>query len=64
MAANKFKVGDQVELISGGPVMTISMIGPEAVKTQWFSGKKLDYGFFPPETLNPHVPKTLDEKKQ
>ncbi len=63
MATNKskppqFNVGDSVVLKSGGPVMTVS--DPEdyhgQVNTQWFSGKKLERGSFPPEALNPAPP--------
>ena len=53
-----FKVGDLVELKSGGPVMTVQAV-PDVpgistfYSCQWFSGKKLESGAFPPESLNP-----------
>ncbi|MFV9068720.1 DUF2158 domain-containing protein [Serratia fonticola] len=65
----KFKVGDQVVLKSGGPVMTIE----EAKVTysskqftgeyscQWFAGKKLSRGSFPEEALAPSLPKSVTQ---
>lgn len=54
-AKHNFKVGDVVELKSGGPLMTVSEInaGHEAdeIECQWFGGKKLEVGRFPPESL-------------
>ncbi|WP_411827778.1 YodC family protein [Luteolibacter sp. AS25] len=55
----KFNKGDTVTLKSGGPVMTVKgekkanlrsdvMIG---YYCQWFAGKKLEQGDFPPESL-------------
>jgi uncharacterized protein YodC (DUF2158 family) len=53
--ANKFKVGDVVELKSGGPKMTVAdvnpRIGSNAIRCQWFGGKKLESGLFDPSTL-------------
>jgi uncharacterized protein YodC (DUF2158 family) len=52
-----FSVGDLVQLKSGGPVMTVQAI-PDGMgisnfyRCQWFSGKKLENGAFPPESLN------------
>jgi uncharacterized protein YodC (DUF2158 family) len=56
-----FKVGDVVVLKSGGPAMTVQeVIDPfgvkhqsESFRCQWFSGKKLESGIFPLESLNP-----------
>jgi len=59
MATPQFKVGDSVQLKSGGPEMTvtgISEIGRLSYHTKWFSGKKLEAGQFPAEALQ--VPKT------
>ena len=65
-----FKVGDQVQLKSGGPVMTVAgvvkhlsgMVDVQQtnghIKCQWFSGKKLETGAFPSESLQEPV----DEK--
>lgn len=48
-----FKVGDVVVLRSGGPEMTVS--DPNAyggqVDCQWFGGRKLEHGRFPPQSL-------------
>ena len=56
----KYKVGDIVQLKSGGPDMTISGIRPKVTSNlytcQWFSGKKLESGEFPEESLQ--VPET------
>lgn len=64
----KFNVGDIVYLVSGGPGMSVS----EQVKVfqsgqgwffdgdykcQWFSGKKLEHGTFPEESLTATNPK-------
>ena len=52
----KIKVGDLVELKSGGPKMTVKEIGPfgrNEILCQWFGGKKLEQGFFHPDSLKP-----------
>ena len=50
-----FKVGDTVQLKSGGPGMTVTRIGTAAgepmVWCAWFEGTKDLYGLFPPEAL-------------
>jgi len=49
----KFKEGDIVKIRSGGPDMTvksISNIDGELI-CQWFSGSKLQSGYFDPESL-------------
>lgn len=46
-----FKIGDIVQLNSGGPEMTVHtvpVIGQNYYKCQWFAGKKLESGNFPP----------------
>lgn len=61
---SEFKVGTIVKLKSGGPEMTICGFYQSStnnryieteqgdnVKCQWFAGKKLEYGFFPIESL-------------
>jgi len=49
----EFKTGDTVQLISGGPVMTVK--DPRYFSTkvlcQWFAGKKLEQGEFLPNSL-------------
>ena len=48
-----FKKGDLVQLKSGGPKMTVNnpMDHVSRCECQWFSGSKLQRGFFDPETL-------------
>ncbi len=49
-----YKVGDLVQLKSGGPVMTVAeenSLGDGQLRCQWFSGKKLEFGWFLPATL-------------
>lgn len=47
---DKFKVGMIVQLKSGGPKMTVvEMEG--SIHCKWFSGSKLEYGSFHPESL-------------
>lgn len=51
-ANQKFKTGDTVKLISGGPIMTVEKIAYNGkVSCQWFAGKKLEHGDFPPNSL-------------
>lgn len=61
----KFSVGDQVELKSGGPVMTVEKVQINAhdqftgtYRCQWFAGKKLDGGLFPENSLVSSTPKS------
>ena len=50
------KVGDQVELKSGGPPMTVDFVGEVSVKCKWFDGdRKLQTGNFQPDSLKPWV---------
>ena len=54
--ATTFKVGDVVELKSGGPAMTVTVVttgGPlgDLINTTWFSGAKKETGHFPPDSL-------------
>lgn len=48
--AQKYGVGDKVQLKSGGPEMTVKAL-PSAHRSyyicQWFAGKKLEQGEFP-----------------
>lgn len=47
-----FKEGDIVQLKSGGPKMTVKAIDDDGeALCQWFSGSKLQQGFFEPHTL-------------
>ena len=42
-----FKVGDQVKLNSGGPVLTVEKAEAGKVVCQWFDGKKARKAEFP-----------------
>lgn len=64
--ATTFKTGELVVLKSGGPTMTVmdervSPITREITEyyCQWFAGKKLEQGAFPPDSLKlaPEEPK-------
>ena len=63
MENNQFKSGDLVELLSGGPVMTVqnkdtlqSGKDKTVYRCQWFNGKKLEYGNFHEASLKIHTP--------
>lgn len=47
----RFPVGTVVKLISGGPNMAVQYLHDGRVMSQWFAGKKLESGRFPPESL-------------
>ncbi|MBB4515850.1 YodC family protein [Paraburkholderia fungorum] len=52
--AQTFKVGDIVQLKSGGPEMTVNSVptgGGTYYQCQWFAGKKLESGHFPSDSL-------------
>lgn len=52
--AHKFKIGDIVQLKSGGPEMTVQSLPTVSFSRyncQWFAGKKLEAGGFPEESL-------------
>lgn len=52
--ANQFAVGDIVKLKSGGPEMTVQTTPSQYTSSygcQWFAGKKLEKGSFPPNSL-------------
>jgi len=66
MEQTKFKIGDIVRLKSGGPDMTVKGIGdsiPVQVQCQWFAGKKLEAGWFPPSSLLPVTEEKADAEK-
>jgi uncharacterized protein YodC (DUF2158 family) len=48
-----FKVGDIVELKSGGPKMTVTELFDEddSLRTSWFAGAKMEKGIFPFDAL-------------
>ena len=52
MANGDWKVGDLVQLKSGGPTMTVVEVAPKGyVHATWFAGAKKESGGFPPEAL-------------
>ncbi len=59
----KYSIGDQVQLKSGGPCMTVnesirdftSKDFEGKYRCQWFAGKKLDNGVFPEDSLQDYV---------
>jgi uncharacterized protein YodC (DUF2158 family) len=49
-----YNVGDRVQLISGGPIMTVEGINELGnVDCTWFFQNKLEHGCFKPGTLKP-----------
>jgi uncharacterized protein YodC (DUF2158 family) len=55
--ADEFKVGDIVQLKSGGPEMTVTVVGDHygtpTVWCVWFVGTKQEKGDFPSGALKP-----------
>jgi uncharacterized protein YodC (DUF2158 family) len=67
MSDGPFKVGDIVELKSGGPPMTVihvstNMVGHSVLTCQWFFGS-MQTAMFRPEILIPSKPKKFEELK-
>lgn len=63
----EFKIGEIVQLKSGGPKMTVSDTAPLAalhkpnyIQCQWFAGSKLESGNFHKDSLV----KVTEEKKE
>jgi uncharacterized protein YodC (DUF2158 family) len=61
-----YKVGDLVQLKSGGPKMTVTGVPTSGYadphySTSWFAGSKNEHGLFPEEAL---MLATEDEKKK
>lgn len=53
---DKFKIGDEVQLRSGRPIMTVSSYskdkdGAQTLTCVWFSGNEPKYASFPPAVL-------------
>lgn len=61
MAGGDFQVGDVVQLISGGPKMTITEKVLEGFRCAWFAGAKHESAYFPAKTLK--VPDAEPKKK-
>lgn len=47
----QFPKGMIVKLKSGGPDMAVQSVYQGSIQCQWFAGKKLEAGRFPPESL-------------
>jgi len=61
----EFQIGETVKIISGGPTMAVKSISEYTgdVHCQWFAGKKLESGEFPPDSLV-RVNVNVDEKEK
>jgi uncharacterized protein YodC (DUF2158 family) len=46
-----FKVGDVVQLNSGGPPMTVTASNRDGIDCAWFEGRQTKSGWFRPGTL-------------
>ena len=62
-----FKVGDIVQLKSGGPPMTVTqvntnLVGFSEIECQWFFGQ-METGTFIPDVLIPSEPRPFEELK-
>jgi uncharacterized protein YodC (DUF2158 family) len=58
MAKTALKIGDIVQLKSGGPKMTVTDLPKpfnEDYATSWFAGSKHEHGRFPEDALQPFV---------
>ncbi len=67
MSSDQFKVGDIVELRSGGPPMTVTevntnLVGHCEIRCQWFFCK-METGTFSPSVLIPSQPRKFDDLK-
>lgn len=65
MKKDDIKVGDVVELISGGPPMTVAeinvnLVGDCEVVCRWFFGQ-MEKGSFSPDLLKPGNARPLEE---
>ena len=47
----EFKIGDVVQLISGGPKMTVNKLTSEGIETLWFVGDDLLNRLFSKDSL-------------
>ena len=57
-----FPTGTTVQLMSGGPLMTVEAWQSQLIRCQWFSGSKLQRGTFHPSTLKIVPNKNEDTK--
>lgn len=54
MEKQKFKIGDHVQLISGGPAMTVREYNKDLVKCEWFAKEEFKSHLFEEEQLKPY----------
>lgn len=52
---NAWSIGDEVQLKSGGPIMTVFALTEAGVECRWFSDSELRGETFPPGTLKAFV---------
>jgi uncharacterized protein YodC (DUF2158 family) len=67
MKKDDIKVGDVVELISGGPPMTVAevnvnLVGDCEIVCRWFFGR-MEKGSFTPDLLKPGKARPLEDLK-
>ncbi len=67
MSSDPIKVGDVVELKSGGPPMTVTgvytnLVGYTEIKCRWFFGR-METETFSPAVLVPSQPRPFDDLK-
>ena len=61
----KWKPGDKVCLVSGGPIMAVQGIEKKKlVRCFWFDGKHLRHGDFAPESLESLTVELSEESRQ
>lgn len=59
---NNFKVGEVVQLKSGGPAMTVDELASSVrYRCVWFKGASREQGTFAEDTLVKFTPPTLDD---
>jgi len=56
MSGEAFKVGDVVQLKSGGVRMTVERIDGEDISCVWFEGKRVERNAFPVGALQKYTP--------
>lgn len=50
---SRFKIGDRVSLVSGGPPMTVTVVHPDGtVAVAWFEGHQVRRDVFHADALN------------
>lgn len=49
--SDKLKIGDIIQLKSGGPKMTVTKVFNDSVQAAWFAGSKKEVSAFPFEAV-------------